>query len=207
MKRHLLTAAAVSVLAMTAFAGAALAAETSADSLTQAERRGAWGFDLAGRDLTTAPGHDFFTYASGTYMKKLVIPPDRSRYGSFDMLTVLSENRVRAVLEAAALKKGVGDEAKIGDFYKAFMDESRVEALDARPLADDLMAIRTAASREDIAALMGKQNAGYFGGAMGVGIGTDAKEPLRYAVYVDQAGLGLPDRDYYLEPNFAPQKA
>ena len=58
MKRHLLTAAAVSVLAMTAFAGAALAAETSADSLTQAERRGAWGFDLAGRDLTTAPGHD-----------------------------------------------------------------------------------------------------------------------------------------------------
>ena len=203
MKRHLLTATALAILATTAaYAG------PPAKEATEAKRLGAWGFDLAGRDLSASPGQDFFDYANGAYMKKLVIPPDRTRYGSFDALTVLSENRVHAVLETASANTGAtGDAGRIGGFYKAFMDEARVEALDAKPLAQDLAAIRAAATREDLATLMGKQNTGYYSSLIGVGIGTDAKEPTKYAVYVDQAGLGLPDRDYYLEANFAPQKA
>ncbi|HEY7851459.1 MAG TPA: M13-type metalloendopeptidase [Caulobacteraceae bacterium] len=167
-----------------------------------------WGFDLAGRDTAVAPGTDFFQYANGDYVKALVIPPDRSRYGAFDALAALSEQRVHDILEAAAADpRASGDEARIGAFYKAFMDEARVEALDAAPLAADLAAIRDARDKTALAALMGKNNDGYFGATFGVGIQADLKSPTRYAVYIGQQGLGMPDRDYYLEPSFAAQKA
>jgi putative endopeptidase len=171
-------------------------------------RFGAWGFDLSGRDTAVSPGDDFFGYANGAYVKALVIPPDRSRYGSFDALSELSTERVRSVLESAAANPAAtGDEAMIGAFYRAFMDEARVEALDARPLAADLAAIEAAKDRTALASLMGKANSSYFGALFGVGIGNDFKAPDRYAIYLEQGGLGLPDRDYYLKPGFAAQKA
>ncbi|MBA3811113.1 MAG: peptidase M13 [Caulobacteraceae bacterium] len=199
--------------ALAAFAtfGAAIGAASAADqssSLAAPARMGPWGFDLAGRDPAASPGADFFQYANGTWMKSLVIPPDRSRYGTFDALTVLSENRVHGLLEAAAADPSAsGDEAMIGAFYKAFLDEGRIETLGAKPLADDLAAIRAAKDRSALASLMGKANKGFYGAIFGVGISADAKAPTRYAVYLGQAGLGLPDRDYYLEASFAPQKA
>jgi putative endopeptidase len=206
MRTLLLGAAAVALMA-----GAGLTSTVAADAPDAppaAQRMGTWGFDLAGRDLSVSPGNDFFAYANGTYMKALVIPPDRSRFGTFDALTVLSEQRVHSLLEqvAASDARG-GDEARVGGFYKAFMDEGRIEALDAKPLDPDLQAIRAANTRSAMAALMGQANAGYFGSFFGDGIGSDAREPLKYAVYVTQGGLGLPDRDYYLQASFAPQKA
>lgn len=200
--KHLLLAATASI----ALGGGALAANS--DAVDTPARSGPWGFDLAGRDPAVSPGQDFFEYANGGYMKTLVIPPDRSRYGTFDALRALSESRLHSLLEtAAADPAATGDEALIGTFYKAAMDEARVEALDAAPLADDLAIIRAAKDRVTLAALMGKANKTFNGGLFGVGIGNDAKSPNRYAIYISQAGLGLPDRDYYLEASFAPQKA
>jgi putative endopeptidase len=201
------------------FLGAALAAlsaclvpaagfAAASPDVTRPPHMGAWGFDLSGRDLSISPGADFFQYANGTYMKGLVIPPDRSGYGTFDSLQVLSENRVHALLdEAAADPSASGEEAKVAAFYSAFMDEARAEALDARPMASDLAAIRAAGTREALAALMGLSNKGFQGTFFDIGISADAKAPMRYAVYLGQSGLGLPDRDYYLESSFAAQKA
>ena len=59
-------------------------------------RYGTWGFDLSGRDTSVRPGDDFFRYANGAYVDALVIPADRTRYGSFDLLSQLSENRITA---------------------------------------------------------------------------------------------------------------
>jgi len=169
---------------------------------------GAWGFDLAGRDTAVSPGNDFFSYANGGYVKALVIPPDRSRYGAFDALSALSEERVRDILQAAASDPAAtGDEALIGAYFKAYMDEARVETLGAHPLAADLDAIRAVKDRAELAALMGKSNQGFFGGIFDVGIQPDEKDPDHYAVYVGQSGLGLPDRDYYLQASFAEKKA
>jgi len=200
-------AAIAAILASTALTSPAPAAEPSVSAPTSA-RFGAWGFDLSGRDLAVAPGADFYRYANGAYVKALVIPPDRSRYGSFDALSELSTERVRSVLEsAAANRSATGEEAMIGAFYRAFMDEARVEALDAKPLATDLAAIEAVKDRTALASLMGEANSAYFGAVFGVGIGNDFKAPDRYAIYLAQGGLGLPDRDYYLKPSFAPQKA
>ena len=197
--------------ASTALAAGAVAFAATADappSVAAPTHLGPWGFDLAGRDTSVVPGADFFRYANGSYLKTLKIPADRTRYGSFDALSELSQNRVRAVLvEASGNPAATGDETKIGAAYKAFMDEGRIEALDAKPLARDLGEIRAADTREKIAALMGRANQGYFGGFFGLAEQPDAKSPAKYAIYVGQSGLGLPDRDYYLKPSFAPQKA
>ena len=206
MRKSFPGAALIAFLTCAACAGAGLAAEAA--DVAGAQHSGSWGFDLEGRDLTTAPGADFFQYANGTYMAHMVIPPDRSRFGSFVSLQILSESRVQGLLEkAAADPAATGDERKAGDFYAAFMNETRIEALDAKPLAADLAAIRAADTREAIAALMGRANKGFLGAIFDVGISPDAKSPQRYAVDLAQGGLGLPDRDYYLEASFAPQKA
>ena len=169
---------------------------------------GAWGYDLAGRDPSVAPGNDFFRYANGAYLKTLVIPPDRSRFGSFDQLSELSQSRVRDVLVAASTTPPQNHDAQIiGAAYKAYLDEPRLEALDAKPLAPDLAAIRSADTREKLAVLMGHAPDGYFDAIFDLGIDADPKNPDRYAISLSQAGLGLPDRDYYLKPSFAPQKA
>ncbi len=205
MKTRLLAA----MLAATSLATGAIAATADAPpSVAAPTRAGSWGFDLAGRDPSVGPGADFFHYANGSYLKSLRIPADRTSYGVSAVLNELSENRVRALLvEASETPSATGDAARVGAAYKAFMDEGRIEALDARPLATDLAAIRAADTREKLAALMGRAEQGYFGSFFGLSEGPDAKVPTTYAIYAGQGGLGLPDRDYYLKPSFAPQKA
>ncbi|HEX3406259.1 MAG TPA: M13 family metallopeptidase N-terminal domain-containing protein, partial [Caulobacteraceae bacterium] len=184
-----------------------LAAASSAASLTGPQIP-PWGFDLAGRDLSVAPGADFYAHANGTYVRKLVIPPDRSRYGAFDALQALSETRVHGILErAAANPEASGEERKIGAFYRSFMDEGRANALGAKPIAPELAAIRAADTREKLAALMGDGVKSFYGSMFDIDISVDAKDPAHYAVELGQSGLGLPNRDYYLEAGFAPQKA
>jgi putative endopeptidase len=167
-----------------------------------------WGFDLAGRDTSVSPGADFYAYANGDYVKKLVIPPDRTRYGTFDALQELSENRLHSILEDAARdRRATGEEAKIGGFYSAFMNEKRADSLGAAPIAPDLGRIREATSRSAIATLMGRAPKSFYASFFDIDIQVDENDPDRYAVYLGQSGLGLPDRDYYLEPSFSAQKA
>jgi putative endopeptidase len=169
---------------------------------------GPWGFDLAGRDTDVSPGDDLYTYAGGTYLQALQIPPDRTRFGAFDKLVELSQSRMRAVLESAAGDHAAsGERAKVGGLYRSFMDEAGVEALGARPLRQDLAAVRAASSRTALAQLMGRSHAGFGGSFFGLDVSEDEKDPDHYALYLGQSGLGLPDRDYYLAPAFAAQKA
>ena len=195
MKHLLLSAAAAAVSVGSCAAAAAPAA-------------GPWGFDLAGRDTAAAPGADFYQFANGTYLKSVVIPPDRSRYGTFDALRVLSETRVHDLLEDASAHPGASaDDVLVGTFYKAAMDEAGAEALDAKPMETELAAIRTADDKAALARIMGRANISFNGSLFSVGIQNDAKSPDRYAVYLAQDGLGLPDRDYYLKFGFADKKA
>ena len=171
---------------------------------------GTWGFDTAGEDKAVKPGDDFFGFTDGTAVSHIIIPQDRSSYGAFAMLAELSEARVHAILEQSAVTAPVAPATspqKIGAFYRAFMDETRVNALGAAPLAKDLDAVRAAPDRATLAGLMGRENDGFFASIIDVSIDTDEKDPDRYAVHLSQSGLGLPDRDYYLKPDFASKKA
>jgi putative endopeptidase len=181
---------------------AALAAEEIPDA---APRFGTWGFDLTGRDGAVKPGDDFFNHANGTYLKNTEIPADRPRYGNFDALAILAETRVHKILEEAA-KTPEASTAKAGAWYAAFMDEARVEAAGAAPMKAQLDQIGSAATREDLANIMG-QPGGLGRGLFGAGISPDEKDPGRYAVRMGSGGLGLPDKEYYLKPSFAETKA
>ena len=195
----LLTTALVCTLGMTC-AGAAPAAPQFGD----------WGLDTAGMDTSVRPGDDFFSYVNGTWVAKTPIPADRSAWGVDAILTEGAEAHLRTILEAdpsAVHGPAAVDAVKIHDAYRAFMDEARIEALGAAPIAPDLVAIRRAATRSDLAALMGAGHESFQGSIFRMGIGADFKAPDRYTVYIGQGGLGLPDRDYYLQPNFAKKKA
>ena len=201
MKRLWLCAAAACVISAPAFA-----ADPTPANL-EAPRMGAWGIDLSARDPAAKPGDDFFRYADGKGVDAMVIPPDRSRFGAFDTLVELSSARSRALIESPGAGAPGSEEAKIKAYYAAFMDQSRLNARDAKPMAPEMAAIKAAKTKADVAKLMGKGALSFYGGFFGVYVGTDAKSPDRYAVILGQSGLNLPDRDYYLTPQFAAKKA
>ncbi len=177
----------------------------------QAERYGTWGFDLSGRDTTVKPGDDFNRYANGKALDATQIPADRTAFGPGAKLAILSENRLRTLInrtssQGAALEAN-SDAAKIASLYADFVDEARVEQLGLAPIKPTLDAIAADRTKADVARRMGA-TMGVFGGSFfGAGVEADAKDPARYVVYLGQSGLGLPDRDYYLTPQFAEQKA
>ena len=159
---------------------------------------GEFGLDLTTRKLSVKPGDDFVAYAGGTWYDTFVIPEDRASFGSFAVLDELSQKRVREIIEEAAAKKPVAGspEQKIGDYYASFMDEPAIEAAGLKPAQADLERIRTASSRTEIANLMGTEG---FASTFTVSFYPDLKDPNSYGVFIFQAGLGLPDRDYYIK--------
>ena len=171
---------------------------------------GAHGFDVAGADTTVRPGDDFFRYANGRWLARTAIPADLSGYSLRREITDRTEKRLHDMLEheaKLAVREPTTLKGKVGAFYASFMDSARVERLGAAPLARTLDEIRAATTRTQIAALMGRTNADFERSLFDCGTDIDLKDPKRYTVYVSQGGLGLPDRDYYLDKKFATQKA
>jgi putative endopeptidase len=169
---------------------------------------GVFGFDLNGMDTSVRPGSDFNRYANGTWLANTPIPADRASYGQFHVLADRSEANLRAIIEESAANPSRSPEAaRIGAFYASFMDEAGVERLGASPLDADLAEVRAADTHEKMAALMGRTHAGFGVSLFGVNIFEDLRTPSQMSAYIAQGGLGMPNRDYYLQDSFAPQKA
>jgi putative endopeptidase len=179
---------------LTMFAVPVLAADTK-------PQIGTFGFDVAGMDISVKAGDDFVGHTAGKYMATLEIPADKTNYGMFTKLRDLSQERTRAIIEKAAASAGApGSEAqKVGDFFASFMDEAAIEALGLTPLKPQLDAIAAIASKADYAELVGRNFKLGVPGPIFMGVGPDRKNPDRFVVQAGQSGLGLPDRDYYLD--------
>jgi putative endopeptidase len=168
-----------------------------------------FGIDLSATDPSTRPQDDFFDYVNGAWLARTPIPADQpSVTAGRDMINRVQQ-RLRALLEQAAT---VADqpttlEGKVGAMYAAYLDTTRIEALGAAPIRAQLEAIKSATQKAQLAALMGSSNWDFGGSLFGVTIDVDLKDPAHYAVYLSQSGLGMPDRDYYLQPQFATQKS
>jgi putative endopeptidase len=165
-----------------------------------APRFGAWGVDLAAMDKSVRPGDNFAAYANGTWEKNAVIPADRSRIGGFTDLQILSEKRLRVILDdlhARPAAQSTVDERKLKDFYDSFMDTTAIEANGLKPLQKDLAEIAALKTPADVARMMASPRIS-AGAIYGYGIGIDDKHPDNYSLNLVQAGLGMPDRDYYL---------
>jgi predicted metalloendopeptidase len=160
------------------------------------------GLDLAAVDSSVRPQDDLFHHVNGGWLATTEIPADKASYGAFDILFDKAQVDLRNIVEDAAKStaKTPGSEAqKIGDFYESFMNETRVEELGITPLGAELAAIDALKTKSDVARHFGhffKLNLinpmiGYVDG--------DAQQPTYDILYVYQGGLGLPDRDYYLQ--------
>jgi putative endopeptidase len=163
---------------------------------------GEFGLDLTGGDPTVAAGDNFYLHAGATWLKANPIPADRTRWGTFDILRAKSETDVRAIVdELSAREAAPGSiERKVGDYYRAFMNEVAIEAAGLKPLQSDLA--RIAAARDHVELLRIAAEPGFDTRAPIVaGISLDQKDPNRYIVSVTHAGLGLPEREYYLNPD------
>ena len=187
---------ALALLVITGMATAALAADKP--------QYGSWGFDATGLDSKTTPGDDFFRYANGAWLDRTTIPSDKPGWSLRLAMSDVVEARLHNLMEKAAAKRETTSiEGKVGAFYASFMDEQRIESLGAKPIAPELDAVRTARNRDEAAQLMGLANVDYENSLFNITTDVDLKDPKRYAVYLSQGGLGLPDRDYYLKPEFA----
>ena len=171
---------------------------------------GSFGFDSAGMDRSVLPGDDFFSYASGKWAAKTGIPSDRSRISYFSLLTETALARTRAIIDESASDKSVTGEArKIGDYYNAFMDEAGIEAKGLAPMRAELDAIAAINDKAALANAIGRtlradvdllNNTDYYTDRLfGLWVAQDLDKPTQYSPYLLQGGLGMPDRDFYLE--------
>jgi putative endopeptidase len=204
MKKYLLlTGASIALLAACSPTNDTQSASSSGAATEAAQAKpelGDFGVELVDMDLNVKPGDDFFRYVNGHWLDTFEIPEDRTRFGSFTVLADRSEKQVRGIIEDAAAKSAAPGtaEQKIGDLFASYMDTATIEAKGLTPLQGDFDKINAASSYEDIAVLMSSpdmQVGGIFGGFVNI----DSKQPDQYAFYMGHAGLGLPDRDYYLK--------
>jgi predicted metalloendopeptidase len=173
---------------------------------------------FSGRDLAVAPGADFFAYANGAWLRDTPIPADRSSYGVGAEMQELSDRRTAELIgEAAKSQAPAGSDARrVGDYYASFMDEEAIEAKGLDPLRPALDAIAAIADRSALSRALGATlradvdvlNATntYTPHILGVWIAQDLDEPTRYVPFLLQGGLGMPDRDFYLEDTPRMQK-
>lgn len=146
------------------------------------------------------PGDNFQEYVNGTWLKTHKIPSDKSSYGVFDMLYDKSQEDVKAIIEEAAKAKAeVGsDEQKIGDFYASYMDTQLRDKKGMSPLKPLFGKIDAIKNYDDLAAFFGEANRYSVNCPIIFYVSEDLKDPTKYSVSSWQAGIGLPDREYYL---------
>ena len=190
-------------------AGAPASAKAAPDQPTVAPVS---GVILANFDRSVRPQDDFYRFVNGTWLENTQIPPDRSNYGTSQVLQDSVQKDLRAIVESAAADPGKAgsDRQMVGDLFASFMDEAAVERAGPAMLAKELAAIDAIKDTGALVEYFGRTQRRYviapqgtadFGAAapLAVMVYGDAKEPGVNTLYVDQFGLGMPDRDYYLK--------
>ncbi|MFN0025350.1 MAG: M13 family metallopeptidase [Parvularculaceae bacterium] len=215
--KHLLLVSASVLGAVLSFAACSRKTETTVSAIEEvaadpnAPQIGAFGIAVKDIDAAVDPGADFYAYVNGDWLKTFEIPEEYSSYGSFTVLAERSEDRLKAIIESLTSKRpqagdGNGDNARVRDFYASYLDVEAINAKGLAPLTEDFAAIDAIETPEQLAAYFANP-AIRARAPLAFVISTDAKRPDRYAVYVGQSGLGMPNRDYYLEEKFADKQA
>jgi predicted metalloendopeptidase len=158
------------------------------------------GIEVSWMDPTVDPCKDFFGYACGGFVWNTVIPPDRATWGATEIVQKTNEELLRDILEKAA--RAPGDDRvkkKIGDYYTACMDEDVIERTGRKPIEPLLDAVRRVQDDKSLAhTIIVLHAAGVFP-LFDIAAQQDFKDATRMIAGLDQSGLGLPDRDYYLK--------
>lgn len=158
-----------------------------------------WGYPMEAFDQTVRPGDDFYQYANGGWLAATEIPSDRS--GTGFSITMVERNEARiaeiiADISSAEVMPGSNNQ-KIRDLYNDFMDVESIDAKGLTPILADAEQIKGARTHDEIIALMAAPELG-LGGPFALYVTIDSKQPDSYVMGASHAGLGMPDRSYYL---------
>jgi len=165
------------------------------------------GIDTADLDPEVRVQDDLFRHANGRWIANTEIPSDKARYGSFYILAEEAEKAVRDIIVEAQDAPEGSEERKVGDLYRSFMDEKRIEDLGWSAIADDLAAVDGVSDIAGFVAALGRLERAGVGGFVQAFVDNDPGDPERYLVFLEQGGIGLPDESYYREEKFADIRA
>ncbi len=165
---------------------------------------------FGGMDPSVAPGADFFGYANGGWLKTAEIPADRASYGPWDQLVELNEKRLLNLIRDVARSHppAASDERKVVDFYASYIDAKTIEIRGLSVLEPTLRRIAAISDRAALARYLGdtlradvdvlNDTKFHTENLFGLWVAKDLDDPSRYSPFLLQGGLGMPDRDYYL---------
>lgn len=168
------------------------------------------GLDPDGFDKAVRPQDDLFLHVNGRWLLSTDIPADKSNYGSFTRLDDEARENICAIIEDAVRNPTDDISRKVGDFYKSYMDDARIDALGLTPIRKQLDAIDELSTPEQVARYFGAGGVQGLPGPIGFYVSVDDRNSSRYLSHIIQSGLTLPDRDYYLtqrEDHAAARKA
>ncbi|MES2625296.1 MAG: M13 family metallopeptidase [Pseudomonadota bacterium] len=159
------------------------------------------GVEQQNFDKNVSPGDDFYVYVNGVWLNNTPIPADKSNYGAFTILDDEAQENLRTIIDTASDTDAApgSDTQKVGDFFRSFMNEPRLEELGAAPLQATLTQIANVQSKPDLLVLTADLNRMGVQIPAGAYINNDEKQSDQYIAYIAQSGLGLPDRDWYLD--------
>src|SRR5215472_1073549 len=157
-------------------------------------------FDVTAIDKTIDPCVDFFQYSCGNWLKNNPVPPDKSRWGRFNELDEYNLYILRDILnEAQAPGKHTPVQQKVGDFYAACMDEPTIEKKGAAPLEPEMSRIAEVKTRPQLISQVAYMQGNGIQALFSFRSSPDLHNSLQTIATIDQGGLSLPDRDYYLK--------
>lgn len=174
--------------------------------------------DPRNMDTSVKPGDDFYEYANGGWLKNNPVPPEYSRWGSFNELIEKNNDALHQIADKAAQlsskieskpkieKAADADVQKVGDFYASGMNENEIDSAGIKPLQDEMNRIDAIKTRDDLAKEIGHLHSLGVNALFGFTSGQDDKNSAMVIAQAYQGGLGLPDRDYYTKTDDASKK-
>ena len=149
------------------------------------------------------PGDDFYRYVNGRWLDRTAIPPDRSNYGTFTIIHERTQEQLRDLIDCLPCigdseDPEVQEARKISALYRSYMDLATIEERGVTPIQPTLERILKVNDRAALPALFAELQQIGIDLPVGLSIFRDARMPSKYALYVSQAGLGMPERTYYL---------
>ena len=193
-------AACAMLLACSALCAAPAAAQQSAAAAPEQVHFGTWGVDISTRDLAVKPGDDFQRYAAGKWLDTHEIPADKSQNGIGSELADRNQEQLRAIVMSAP------KDSQLGAFYASYMDEARLEQLDAAPLKPDLDKVAAIKTKAEFTRYMADSLHDAGQTLFGLGVLPDFSNPGMNIAGIFTSGLGMPDRDYYLTDKYKIQR-
>ncbi|MDE6857852.1 MAG: M13 family metallopeptidase, partial [Alistipes sp.] len=164
--------------------------------------------DTANFDETVALNEDFYQHFTGGWQARNPLKPEYSRYGAFDVLSENNQIRINDLFSEMTRKnaaKGSVDQ-KISDLYKMGLDSVRLNAEGASPVAQTVGRIMSIAGRDELTDVIADMHMSVANPFFSLSVESDLMNSDAYALYVGQSGLGMGNRDYYLEEENAPKR-